>query len=42
MAQSEMNKQQQVAKTVETNDDEEEFGPQLIGRLEVISFLFLN
>lgn len=34
MAQSEVGNKS-VAKTVETNDEEEDFGPQLIGKLEV-------
>lgn len=35
MAQSEVGNKS-VAKTVENNDEDEDFGPQLIGKLEVI------
>lgn len=38
MAQSEIGNKS-VAKTVENNDGDEEFGPQLIGKLEVIIIL---
>lgn len=31
-----------VAKTVENNDEDEDFGPQLIGKLEVIIMLEKN
>lgn len=38
MAQSEVGNKS-VAKTVENNDEDEEFGPQLIGKLEVVIIL---
>lgn len=38
MAQSEVGNKS-VAKTVENNDEDEDFGPQLIGKLEVIIML---
>lgn len=41
MAQSEVGGKS-VAKTVENNDEDEDFGPQLIGKLEVIIMLEKN
>lgn len=38
MAQSEVGNKS-VAKTIENNDEDEEYGPQLIGKLEVIIIL---
>lgn len=38
MARSEVGNKS-VAKTVENNDEDEDFGPQLIGKLEVIIML---